>query len=411
MLYILACLPAWSPDSSKVSFAYFDPDANEAGIALYDRESGTTQSLLLQSPGDPDDVVLHTQWERDGRRILVVKIGKEGMDVMTLPVAGEKPVRHFRLPGIKLENLPGQPYPEIDGNLYLGTEYLARLNLESGEQTVLEMESPLANLVAHNGRLFYLRAVRPQPEVQPPPPVEGEPGPAPEPPPAAETLPQQEAEPETEPEGNGVRVEVGEVELKDLTFKPLFQLKQAELEAQGIKELGGFLVFDPSGTRLAMVGWEEEEGKNDLLLLGTLAGMDKVVAPEFAVTEYYLGRPEWSRDGKILYVAVLTLTADEAVAQYSLGEIPVEGGAARLTPIVSVPADAFGDFRLRLQVALSPDGATIATTTAYLGRRLGREARALYLIDVRDPARPITRIPAPLRPPPPLAAEPVEEEE
>ena len=58
------------------------------------------------------------------------------------------------------------------------------------------------------------------------------------------------------------------------------------------------------------------------------------------------------------------------------------------------------EFSLTLQLSLSPDGATLATTTAGLSEKMvaAEAGRALYLVDLRDPGRAVTSIPAPLAP-------------
>ncbi len=96
--------------------------------------------------------------------------------------------------------------------------------------------------------------------------------------------------------------------------------------------------------------------------------------------------------------------------QYSVGEIPVDGGPTQLVPIARVQGDISDhlDTPIILQIALSPDGTTIATSTGYLEEKfIDREDRALYLVDVQDPGRKVTKIPLP----PPQKAGASDEEE
>jgi hypothetical protein len=404
MLYILGCTgwSSWSPDGSRILFPYFDPEAEESRVALYDRETGGTQSLFVQSPADDwSDVSLYTQWDSDGRRVLIVKIVEDGVDMIVLPVVSDQTARHFKLPEIEDRgHSPFGPFPEVEGNLYLGTEYLARLNLETGEQTVQELDSPIATLAVHNGRLFYLREAPQEPEEQPEQPDQQEAEPQQE---------QQAEEAEEEPEQEEERVEFGEVDPQELTLTPLFQINLTALEQQGVEGLLAFLAFDPSGTRIAMVA---EGDPKAFVILCSLSGVEKIFSPEFPVEEFILGNPQWAPDGKIIYMPFLAHSAEEDVLQYSLGEILLEGGTPRLTPITLIRSDSLQDegWPVFLQASLSPDGATIATTTAYLPQEaIDREARALYLVDVHDPTRPVIRIPAPLKPLP--AAAPAEKEE
>ena len=76
----------------------------------------------------------------------------------------------------------------------------------------------------------------------------------------------------------------------------------------------------------------------------------------------------------------------------------------RITKIARFKAgsDWDDDFPLTLQVSLSPDGSTLATTTAGLSEKMmaPETKRALYLVNLRDPRRTVTSIPAPLSPAP-----------
>jgi hypothetical protein len=202
---------------------------------------------------------------------------------------------------------------------------------------------------------------------------------------------------------------VGEVNLQDLTLSPLFTVTEKELEERGVKGLS-YLTVDPAGARLAMTA--EGEAK-DFLLLCTLTGLEQALTPDFPLTSFTLSNPQWSPDGKTLYVAVLGPAAVNKKRQYFVGEIPVRGGPARLTPVAEVEfGESFGDsskFSVLIEVSLSPDGDTLATTTAFLEKNdVAPEARGLYLVDLRDPERKVTFVPGPQqrpRPVPPAAKE------
>lgn len=380
MLYILACRAAWSPDGSKILFSYFDPQADEAGVVLYDREDETTRTIFVAHSPNLDDALLFAQWESTGRRAIIARPTDDSLEVIVLPLDSAQPARHFHLPESE-DTLLLPPYPEIHGNLYIGGDYLARLNLQTGEQTVQEPKSPLGSLLTHDGRLFYARQVPPESEKKKK---------------AEKKTAEKEKDANAEEEDKKEDLEVGEVNLNDLTLKPLFTLSGKELEEHGVKELG-FLAFDPTGTRLAINAEGEDK---DLLLLCTLAGLEKTLTPEFPAAKFKLGNPEWSPDGRIIYVPVLTPAADSGW-QYAVGEIPVEGGPARLDPIAVLDSSVEENFQLLLQVSLSPDGATLATTTALLDQSaLPLEARGLYLLAVRDPERKLVQVPVPRRPQP-----------
>lgn len=284
--------------------------------------------------------------------------------------------------------------PELDAHLYVGGDYVARLDLRSGESVVRGVSSGVGYLAACKGRIFYLREV---PSRESPDESEG-----------ADAIEAANEELEEEQERPAEeRFEVGivgtdeeqwaEKPAADKTesgaapLTPLFQIDWLELEKQGLGDLLPFLALDPTGTRMALVA---EGNPRGFLLLLSLSGVERVFSPGFAAERFLLGRPQWSKDGKTLYVSVLATTADEGVLQYSLGEIPLDAAPPRLTPIAEIQANHPDEFELFLQLSLSPDGDTIATSTAYLPNdNVSDEARGLYLVDLRDPARPVTRVP------------------
>ncbi len=375
MAYILACRASWSPDGSKVLFPYYNSEADEAGVALYDRNTGETRSIFVEADVDGlDQTKLVAQWEHDGSRAILSLRGGDSLKVLLLPVRSEKPAQEFTLPE-PLDDVLVLPFPEVAGNLYIGTEYLARLNLETGETEIRELEEGReVVLTGHRGRIFYLRPV----------------------------LEQEERSEENRPEA--ASFEIGVLDPESLTFQPLFELREGQLEANSIEEIIPFLAFEPHGSRIAIVGKGKER---DAILVCTKAGLQKVVAPELPVEQYRLGNLQWSPDGKTIYAAVLTPTKEKGVEQYSVGEIPADGGPTQLVPIARGHSNTL-DTPIILQIALSPDGTTIATSTGYLGEKfIDREDRALYLVDVQDPGRKVTKIPLP----PPQKAGASDEEE
>ena len=101
-----------------------------------------------------------------------------------------------------------------------------------------------------------------------------------------------------------------------------------------------------------------------------------------------IGNLQWAPGGKLLYAVDLMRTTGSDTVQYSVGEVPLDGGPARLDPIGRFKGESSSDgddfFH---QIALSPDGKRIATVAPYCG--------ALYLIDLRSPQRRTIRIPMP----------------
>jgi hypothetical protein len=379
LLYVLSCSPAWSPDSSKVLFPYTNPETKEQGVALYDRNSGAVRSIFSRKSGGADaDELLSTAWSGDGLRAIIlwgettkkkrknpstrktetVDITLGHVEVLPVGRAGKGlhvKLRHFE-PGVSLYFFP---LAESQGKLYLSgkdSSKVLQLNLKSGKQKIrnLEGDSEEPVLYSHNGHIAYARA-------------------------GAE---------------NSDDIEFGELDTKDLSLHSWFVLKKESLDAQGVSEFEGFVAFEPRGSRMAMPA----EGADDKarILMCNARGLEQVIKPELQDPAFRLGNLEWSRDGKTLYATVITPSEKEGTVQYSLGEIPIASGPVHVTPIVRASLsldESLGQF----QISISPDGSTSAGSTARFAKgKIDPANRGLFLVDLRDPERKVTRIQYPL---------------
>lgn len=356
ILYILACLPSqpsWSPDGSKVLFPYYDSDTEQWGLALYDARTGTTRSIWLEKPSSGryrEEEMPSVQWTRDGTQAIVSSELRDSdntvtLQVLVLPVGSRKPVRRFLLPKMEKDAFLSV-FPEVAGHLYISSKKrLTRLNLRTGQVDVRESDCDLA-LAGAGDSIFYIC---------------------------------------TSGVGETEGYDFGRVNTEDLSLQPLFKV-------DGIKGLNGFLAPEPRGARLAVVG--QGQDKDFLLLMST--GLERVLPLEVPAQQYKLGNLEWSLDGKTIFVAVLIATGEEEVTQYSIAEVPVAGGPARLVPIAKVLGSIGDGDEFFFQIALSPDGTRIAASTAHLDDDdVGAQDRALYLVNLRDPKRRVTKIPVP----------------
>ena len=354
MAYILACRASWSPDGSKVLFPYYNPEADEAGVALYNRDTGAVKSIFAQASPSSDNLI-PVQWESDGGRAIAwIEWGNNDSEILLLPIEAAKPARRFKLPGVGWE---GGPSPEVNGKLYLGGKSLTELNLETGEARKLKMQNEIWPF-GGDGRVFYGY--------------------------------EREATDRDGEEGGSEAFEIGELDTEDLALDPLFDLKRADLRRYGVKDLG---FPEAHGTGFALVGEGEQR---DLIVICTATGLKKVITPEFPTERYRLGTLQWSPDGKTIYAAVVTPTEEEDFVRYSVGVISVDGGPAGLLPIALLKGDLPDEPVVSLQIALSPDGSTIATATAYLDSdAIAMEDRALYLLDVKGSEPKVTKVPLP----------------
>ena len=366
LLFILACTgwPSWSPEGSRVLAPYYDPAGKQDGIALYDLKARSARSIFTrpsQGPGDGDRNPAYAQWESDGHRAIVLWPDEgESLQVTLLPLDSRQAARHFFLAGRKGET-PILPFPELGGFLYVGGKQISRLNLATGETLSTPMENDSEVYLHTDGsRVFYDR----------------------------------------EAQGEDA-MEVGTADLADLSLHVLFTLRKADLVARGLQgpQFGTFVTPEPGGSRLVILVGSK---RGDSILLCSQSGLESILKPDLGVSGARMGVPQWAPGGKLLYVPVAAIVKGNQ-AQYWAAEVPIAGGPVRLTRIARFNApenDWDAGFRLTLQLSLSPDGSTLATTTAGLSEKmmLAETRRALYLVNLRDPGRAVTSIAAPLAP-------------
>ncbi len=363
VVFILGCTgwPSWSPDGAKVIAPYSDPSAGQGGIALYDLKARSARVLFAQLAEEKSPIPAYAQWESDGRRaIIVAAIARDSLQVTLLPLDSGKPARQFVLRE-RSDDLPVLPLAQLGKVLYLGGKRLSALNLETGAQVDQPLEGREVYLSTDGTRLLYVLNL-----------------------------------------GAG-DAEFGTVDPAGLGLRPLFKVTAAQLEARGFPdaEVYPMVAPQPGGSRLAV----RVKGKtHDAVAILGPHGLETILKPDFGVPNARIGFPQWAPGGKLLYLPVAAQVGP-GKGQYWVAEVSLAGGSARMTKIVSFNArkDWEDMFPLTLQVSLSPDGSTLATTTASLdeGFLTPETQRALYLVDLRDPGRAVTSIPAP------LAAEPV----
>lgn len=377
-LFILACTgwPGWSSDSTKVVFPYADAVTKQDGVALYDRTTGsvTTVFRLASKEGETSPFA---QFSADGKLLLIGSIATDGSDVtrfhlLTLPLAPGGVPRQFVLPKVE-DSMPYQPYPEIGGKLFIGTEYIASLDLASGALKVQPLSETLPAsasrqvfLFASGGKLYSVLVDSPE-------------------------------------QGGDAqkKYQLGEVDLGTLKIQPWFTVTAADLAARGLTDAGWMPAADPTSARMAMSA-RREDGSSVVVFLSH-DGLDRVLVP--AITkDYTLGDFfQWSADGKTLYAPVLLRAQARGLYDYAVAEIDAASGATRLDPVarLSERGDWAGAFGLSLRVSLSPDGRTLATSTSYLpAEAVADTDRGLFLIALTDPARQTTKALAPVTPGP-----------
>jgi len=366
LLFILGCTgwPSWSPDGSRVLAPYSDPAARQAGIALYDLKARSARSIFVQRAEEKDPNPAYAQWENDGQRAIVAGIARDSLRVTLFPLDSSQPARQFVL-GERGNDQPVLPIPQLGKVLYVGGKRLSALNLETGAQVDQPLDGREVYLSTDGTRLLYILNL-----------------------------------------GAG-DAEFGTVVPADLSLHPLFKVTAAQLEARGLPggEVYPQVAPEPHGSRLAV----RVKGKSqDAIAILAASGLETILKPDFGVQNARIGFPQWAPGGKLLYLPVAAQVGP-GKGQYWVAEVSLEGGPVRMTKVA--PFNARKDweemFPLTLQVSLSPDGSTLATTTASLDEEFltPETKRALYLVDLRDPERTVTSIAAPAAPNPTAAKE------
>ncbi len=377
ILCVSACLPSrpsWSPDGSKLLYSYYDPTAKESGVVLLDRASGATRSIFLVSEPDEDAGVIDAQWEAGGERVIVLSTS----GILLLPLNSPEPRERIELPRGAATIATASPIPEIAGSLYFGGETLNKVDLRTGEVTSGETEETV--MLYDAGDTVYYRATR--------------------------------FEPTSDPKSKRVfrAEEFGKLNLEDLTLLPLFELTKRELEEHGIDELSPFMAPYRNGERMAVAGGGPTGA---LILIFSEAGLQETLVPKLPVEQYVLGHLDWSPDGETLYAAVFSPAKSSGFwifrgdrMMFSIAEIPMGTAPPRLTTVARM-SGKFDDWPhpYGTRIAASPDGSALAASTVVF--ELGdvkEKDRAPYLVDLKDPMRPVTKFPLHFRPNEPIVA-------
>ncbi len=385
MVFILACVGGadWNSDGSQIIFAYRDVENSRTAVALYDRATGAVSTILSQPAAKEGELALHPRWQNDGTRALVaIYRGIPGgssdgaCELISIPVKSSLSLQVYNLGFTEGCNFP---YLQVNGKVYFGGADLRWVDLGTGEVESQDFRLPSklsgfqeVVLSEHGGQVYYQGKVTHK--------VSG-----------ADSK-------EKEEEGS----EVGGIQLEDLTLKPFFTFWAQDLPALGVRDV--YSIFWPHGSSVALIGLGKESDSDKILLGEENKGIVRVLAPDLGVKLYKLGNLIWSSDGRMLYASAITIGEQQNTLDYWLAEIPVDGGRVRLTKIAPMRSELNDDFesifRLGMPISMSPDGRWIAATPAVLGKgTLDDRDRALFLIDLRDPARPLQRVPIPRQPP------------
>jgi hypothetical protein len=369
LVYVLACT-SFSPDDSKVLYLTMDAKSGMTAVAVYDRKAAKSEVLFepfaLNTNLEAEPALLRPQWLEGGHDFLATWLvvgdnSQQPVNVAVLPFDRRGPARTFTLPNAGKDGPTWfyfWPVPVVGKNFFWNGEFntMTRLDLETGEMRRWTNQDVLVLLSSpDNDRLFYLGGVD----------LSGGSG------------------------SKGLN-EVGLFNPDTFARTPLFQIKDTNVSAVS-------LALSRDAKKLAYQADNEAPPVVHLLETGKPA-RTLSLASLGEKTEVMLRH--FSPKGDILYGAFRDST-DANHTDYGFVEIPLNGSAIRKTTLIKDSAGGNKDMFLSFQIDISHDGKTLAVESFWLAtgdHPIKAEDCALFLADLNDPQRKVTKVPIPLPP-------------
>jgi hypothetical protein len=359
-IYILACT-SFSPDDKKVLYPAFEKKSGAIGMAVYDRE--TRRSEMLFTPicygGDatnsPAPMLIRGQWLPDGRRIVVAWAGgknDESLSLALLPLGVTGPSKVFRLPESKDAAMTLRLPPCLAGE---------RVFFMNAPTTVVRVDLQTGAIASHE-----FTDVKKDFSLFP------------------------------APDGTGVlyvqeedqQFVFGRLDPNTFERTPLLTITNKMADKS-------FFACDARGRAAAFVEKVEAAGRLVVLRQGKPAftrplGV-KDEPPDF-------GSAEFSPKGDLILATFCRPNGTNS-ASYGLMEIPLSDAPIRET--ILIPSGPLGDeaTALYFQGSISHDGKTAAITSTFLActkKDFQPGDCALFLVDLNNPDRKVTKITIPL---------------
>lgn len=357
-VYILACT-SFSPDDKSIVYPSVDPQSGQIGLAVFDRRSGDSEMLLVPWAFDVQQTnstafLLRAQFLDDGKAVLArCSVGsKDGARLFMLPWASKGAWRSFDLPELD-DNAGGMSMAMATAGSKVffskGVGQVVRLDLKTGELS--RHTNQIAGDVSLHpaGRtdlVFYT-------------------------------------------EEQSGKVEFGRMDALTFTRTPLVLITNDLAE-------GSLFAYDRTGTRVAFVSRDKHFmvlDKGGVLLKRPIASGEQEV--------FFAGGFFVPSGDKVLASFRRGPVSDKSTnVVYGIVEFPLNTtGPIRETVLITTPDTRDEMNVLFLQPGVSHDGKTLAVSSAYLAFAepgLRPEDCALFLVDLANPGRNVTRIPIPM---------------
>ncbi|MGC8989688.1 MAG: hypothetical protein ACP5MD_06160 [Verrucomicrobiia bacterium] len=374
LAYVLACT-SFSPDDSKVLYPKFDTKGGGIALAVFDRDSRSSEQLLTLPAPPKMETLLRGVWTSDGSRVVAlwpapVPLDKsEQLNVLVLPYKTRQPVCWFALPiAQEKSTMLAVPPIVVGSSLFLCAESLViRLDFETGAVQTNEVDGSVV-LLKQGDRICYLH------------------------------------EKKSDDPSQKKSYELGDLDLNKLTLAPRFSFPEKPDE-----DIFGFFAVSRDGSRIALLC---ERSGESFFRIYEGNELSKTIPAGVGTNAVQIGNFLFSPDGSTLYAACSRPPAETKEAgvaqQCGILEVPLTGASAREIPLFKLQEDWDKEHPVFLfQLDLSHDGKTLAVCSTYLvveePARLKTEDLALYLVDLTRPDRKVTKVPIP--PPPKSSVE------
>ena len=372
-IYILACT-SFSPDDKRVLYPTFDSASRRVGVAVYDRDAGRSELLFVPHLRAGEELgnkapLLRPQWSTDGRSVLVAWPGTDAtadsddsLSLAVLPVGGRGPVRFFHLVGLPKTG-PGLSVPLcVIGN---------RLFLQGESNTVVRLDLVTGQVK----RQACAKEVIPYPSPSPERPCYA-----------------------TDRNAEG-GLEVGFLDPENFALTPIARLDAEESLSLGGD--GGLVALSRDGRTAAFVAHNGQQPE----ILFKASGKPARKSPKLAADdeELSLANAQFSPRGGLLYASFVRNHGDATNSALGFLEVPTNGKPARRVTLIQRGPNVKEEAALFFQIGVSHDGKTLAVASTYLAFAEGTfrsDDCALFLVDLSDPQRTVTKVPIPLPPKP-----------